>query len=71
MQFRIYGVLLIGLGVAIIWYLKPKRDGKLRYPQSFQRYLNPLAIFVTFLIGMGLPMLFFGAPGQGILSGVQ
>jgi hypothetical protein len=68
MQFRIYGLLLIGLGVAMIWYLKPRHDGTLRYPQSFQRYLNPLAIFVTFLIGMGLPMLFFGAPDQGILS---
>jgi hypothetical protein len=65
MQFRIYGVLLIAAGLALIWVFRPRPDNSMRCPRAIEPYL---AILVTFLIGMGMPLLFFGSPG---VMGVQ
>lgn len=70
MQFRIIGVVLIAVAIAIVWYFKPDREGKLRYPKKYAKMVDQLvAMTVTFLIGLGLPFLFFGAPGQLSFSG--
>ena len=65
MLFRIIGLILIGLGVVIIWLLKPARDGSLRVPKRYEVWVS---LFVTGIIGIGIPLLSFGAP-EGVIGG--
>jgi hypothetical protein len=60
---------LLAAAIVVIWYFKPTRDGKLRYPKKFERYVAHIApLAVVFLLAIALPLIFFGAPGQGMLS---
>jgi hypothetical protein len=65
MQFRIYGLLLIIAGFAIVWFLRPRQDGAVRCSKALELYV---AILITFLIGMGTPLVLFEAPGQVTLT---
>jgi hypothetical protein len=69
MQFRIYGLVMFGTAVLILWYFTPAQNGTRRYPQRLQNRLDmPVALIVVVLIGLALPFMFFGAPGHSILG---
>lgn len=69
MQFRIYGLTLLGAAIVLIWYFKPAHDGKLRYPIKYQKFVEHIvSLAVVFLIATAFPLIFFGAPQEGLLS---
>jgi hypothetical protein len=68
MIFRLFGVFLLGMAGLLLLVFMPGRAGSHLLAKRGKYFETGIVLVVVSLIGLGVVLIMFGAPGQSILA---